>query len=267
MEWLYKFLPNSPVTLHVSVWVEISDGSRMTCPPSGHAPRERVSWNPSIANILCSSHVTLHVSVWVEILYDCYVVNAVRSRSTWACELKFSHHVRSCSRLFVTLHVSVWVEMMIAVSIAAVIAVTLHVSVWVEIALDKICLAVFESRSTWACELKFLILCKCQLDTGHAPRERVSWNRQCLLCIFLNRVTLHVSVWVEIFIFILPYRLYASRSTWACELKLPFFNALDIVTSHAPRERVSWNTRHHWWTSNELCHAPRERVSWNTKWC
>ena len=32
---------------------------------------------------------------------------------------------------------------------------------------------------------------------------------------------------------------------------------------HAPRERVSWNARHHWWTSNELCHAPRERVSWN----
>ena len=99
------------VTLHVSVWVEIlcvtcavqQGGSRSTwaCElkfyvlafyqmPLCHAPRERVSWNccqniPELRLI-----VTLHVSVWVEISSLTSAVRIFqRSRSTWACELKF----------------------------------------------------------------------------------------------------------------------------------------------------------------------------------
>ena len=80
---------------------------------------------------------------------------------------------------------------------------------------------------------------------GHAPRERVSWNKEpekpdC----YPKGVTLHVSVWVEIFI---------------------DFYSNFFALRHAPRERVSWNAH----TSAQiilLCgHAPRERVSWNTK--
>ena len=35
-----------------------------------------------------------------------------------------------------------------------------------------------------------------------------------------------------------------SRSTWACELKLLLPAVSNIAHSHAPRERVSWNTPH-----------------------
>ena len=100
-----------------------------------------------------------------------------------------------------------------------------------------------ESRSTWACELKLRNKEQKYLVKCHAPRERVSWNfamrhripmRQrsrstwaCelkLLLVFpvvaLCTVTLHVSVWVEIF------SVHALFSRHPC---------------HAPRERVSWN--------------------------
>ena len=33
---------------------------------------------------------------------------------------------------------------------------------------------------------------------SHAPRERVSWNCSRFICESYSRVTLHVSVWVEI---------------------------------------------------------------------
>ena len=57
-----------------------------------------------------------------------------------------------------------------------------------------------------------------------------------------SSVTLHVSVWVEM-----------RRQTLITM----------FASCHAPRERVSWNSRVF---NNEfisLCHAPRERVSWN----
>ena len=76
---------------------------------------------------------------------------------------------------------------------------------------------------------------------SHAPRERVSWNVDCLSDGEEVKVTLHVSVWVEIECFnlvfnvldvtlhvsvwveilLIPYnqQLFWSRSTWACELK------------------------------------------------
>ena len=78
------------VTLHVSVWVEIS-----SLPPTvwifqSHAPRERVSWNAKKLENYQTSRVTLHVSVWVEMWHWLYCNRYWRSRSTWACELKFT---------------------------------------------------------------------------------------------------------------------------------------------------------------------------------
>ena len=76
------------VTLHVSVWVEIVN---------------------QLANVIINV-VTLHVSVWVEIVKDSSNNTCLRSRSTWACELKCKNHALRTYPQNVTLHVSVWVE-------------------------------------------------------------------------------------------------------------------------------------------------------------
>ena len=144
------------------------------------------------------------------------------SRSTWACELKFQpYHLSSVHK-----------------------TVTLHVSVWVEILRSSILSNAVMSRSTWACELKLLSEYSRAKVNCHAPRERVSWNFQFdLCCQNIPEVTLHVSVWVEIWNFRLKVYVfcvtlhvsvwveiswwsschfrYLSRSTWACELKFP----------------------------------------------
>ena len=102
------------VTLHVSVWVEITDKQ---------------------FNSL-SRRVTLHVSVWIEMLKLSIVIFKSWSRSTWACELKFFSRY-SCSLPFTSR------------------------STWAcELKLDVgfIYRMVRMSRSTWACELKFLII-------------------------------------------------------------------------------------------------------------
>ena len=190
------------VTLHVSVWVEMTFLLLLLTFLRRHAPRERVSWNVLIRLKFAQRGVTLHVSVWVEMTNSngkpflftghaprervswnnyCKIIVAVfcSSRSTWACELK-------SAILFKTILVS---------------NVTLHVSVWVEIFID------FYSN--------FFAL-------RHAPRERVSWNA-------------HTSA------------------------------QIILLCGHAPRERVSWNMI--WQSAIPFikCHAPRERVSWNTK--
>ena len=144
----------SNVTLHVSVWVEITFIFQMrvnlasrstwacelksprTASPrcaAGHAPRERVSWNNS-----CRSERLVHLS------------HAPRERVSWniLCHASFFSHV-----------------------------VTLHVSVWVEIIVTEFFGVVSLSRSTWACELKlFLSMRFSWYSRCHAPRERVSWN-------------------------------------------------------------------------------------------
>ena len=231
------------VTLHVSVWVEIF----------------------GLINALVSTiPVTLHVSVWVEIHLFCQRLNRLSSRSTWACELKcpklsllwrFLRHAPRervswnsddgllvCA-VIVTLHVSVWVEIFLPNANKIVRCVTLHVSVWVEIAMCPTC--------------GIFILC-------HAPRERVSWNVHAVRAFQHTSVTLHVSVWVEIDDWDLTvntvrsrstwacelklsvrqkyFKTYWSRSTWACELKFSVPFVIVTVCSHAPRERVSWNT-------------------------
>ena len=122
----------------------------------------------------------------------------------------------------------------------------------------------YSSRSTWACELKL-------------PSWSLSW--------ISPPVTLHVSVWVEIFCFRSPDFRHGSRSTWACELKFDAQLLRKKAICHAPRERVSWNdvlcdtarvtevTLHvSVWVEMPVLlsfyqhaqrHAPRERVSWN----
>ena len=119
--------------------------------------------------------------------------HAPRERVSW------NRRYRPCkNRYAVTLHVSVWVEIYSDDFVFWLCLVTLHVSVWVEIEDIVLVKIATQSRSTWACELKF---------------KSFTW-------VFVNG-------W--------------SRSTWACELKCMVCNANPRVTSHAPRERVSWN--------------------------
>ena len=232
----------------------------------GHAPRERVSWNlPRV----------------------CVGFKLNRSRSTWACELKYasllirkkvdSHAPRErvswnptdTSKAYadtVTLHVSVWVEMRQMLKQAVSGTVTLHVSVWVEIIFANVKggeVGVTLHVSVWV-----------EIDTHNFQEGKVY-------------VTLHVSVWVEIYNIICHSEHLLSRSTWACELKckcswqaprtvqsrstwaceLKFSCAQRILTicSHAPRERVSWNCT----VAQPLRGLCRSRSTWacELKWC
>ena len=166
------------VTLHVSVWVEIKFIPVTHDSKKRHAPRERVSWNLQVDHeiIQCNGH-------------------APRERVSWnPCA------VLSPLPCCVTLHVSVWVEILRTQFAPNTAQVTLHVSVWVEISASPINFLYHSSRSTWACELKYDTGIHCYhepqvtlhvsvwveipvietgvllLVTGHAPRERVSWN-------------------------------------------------------------------------------------------
>ena len=82
--------------------------------------------------------------------------------------------------------------------------------------------------------------------------------------IFLTLVvTLHVSVWVEIWP--LPQRLlnrcHAPRERVSWNV-IPY-HWVFCFGGHAPRERVSWNYLYAPVNCKVLGHAPRERVSWN----
>ena len=139
------------------------------------------------------------MSVWVEIWGYFYVLKLI----------------------VVTLHVSVWVEIFgIYISLSKN-SVTLHVSVWVEI-ISSPCKIVseIESRSTWACELKFLLRDQNLYHTCHAPRERVSWNQ-------LIQLQKHMD------------NCHAPRERVSWNRLLQRGNRKNA--SHAPRERVSWN--------------------------
>ena len=167
---------------------------------TGHAPRERVSWNINFGwPIFTIPLVTLHVSVWVEIPASDSRQKTIVSRSTWACELK-------CQRFVLTIWKSwsrsTWaceLKLFLYTVLLNCPLVTLHVSVWVEI--DVLDISLYDSRC-------------------HAPRERVSWNFDVDGTDVWLTVTLHVSVWVEISILASQFLQFQSRSTWACELKL-----------------------------------------------
>ena len=210
---------------------------------SCHAPRERVSWNSAVCRRTASAAVTLHVSVWVEMklprrksnqnnvtlhvsvwveiqIAGVIVVIEFRSRSTWACELKWPAWRYSGLVSGVTLHVSVWVEICSRIYLYCSSDVTLHVSVWVEMAVPPR----KQSKVVVTLHVSVWVEIDCYELTG---------------CII--RVTLHVSVWVEIYptFFLIPF--VGSRSTWACELKYKIRFTDEIFKGHAPRERVSWN--------------------------
>ena len=126
--------------------------------------------------VQCGGFVTLHVSVWVEMQGVWRINTPHKSRSTWACELKFLEH---------------------------------------KFLKGKMCHAPRE-RVSWNKSSRIAAFS----DNGHAPRERVSWNDYFHRLPHLVQVTLHVSVWVEI--------------VFNCDFKLVYYR-------HAPRERVSWN--------------------------
>ena len=248
--------------LHVSVWVEISQ--IMYALLHRYVTLHVSVWVEMWYWLYCYRHrsVTLHVSVWVEMTGIRNLVILAMSRSTWACELKYKNHVPRIYPqshaprervswnflliwylipLYVTLHVSVWVEIVKTTLPVTNNQVTLHVSVWVEISLSSPPFSTTASRSTWACELKCSSMVSGRFSHGHAPRERVSWNAYGEGSTYPYKVTLHVSVWVEIWQLVpVAKPLYvtlhvsvwveitcisvndictSSRSTWACELK------------------------------------------------
>ena len=144
----------------------------------------------------------------------------ISSRSTWACELKCGRAKphKSCGRHAPRERVS-W-NLLIR-SQDNVILVTLHVSVWVEIkSLKSLTVTLKESRSTWACELKFLSTFT-QTFLHYVTLHVSVWVEISLRSTSRTRkkVTLHVSVWVEISLTVVGSQLRMSRSTWACELK------------------------------------------------
>ena len=100
-----------------------------------------------------------------------------KSRSTWACELKYGKEGKPWKYRYVTLHVSVWVEIIHSANLGKSA----------------------RSRSTWACELKLFYKALHFGRVGHAPRERVSWNFSHDNSPFHALVTLHMSLWVEIY--------------------------------------------------------------------
>ena len=144
----------------------------------------------------------------------------------------------------VTLHVSVWVEIVMKHQSTMFYFVTLHVSVWVEIQGKADRVYQYRSRSTWACELKY----QKPLMNRWWTLSRSTWACELKLSYYeinlnLAKVTLHVSVWVEIW----PHcRLPETKevtlhvSVW---VEMKQLSMLLEVLSHAPRERVSWNNK------------------------
>ncbi len=238
----------------------------VNCSEERHAPRERVSWNSDVfAQIGGEGRHAPRERVSWNWQSSSKKWKHARSRSTWACELKF-WKARQAERHDVTLHVSVWVEIQI---------------------LHRVRQRDNASRSTWACELKCLwVEIRRTWFPGHAPRERVSWNPFQTCQHSVECVTLHVSVWVEMTTwkswqifsvshaprervswnawYVMQIReLQVSRSTWACELKLK--NSATQAEPIVSRSTWACELKYVklWLVSRGFSHAPRERVSWN----
>ena len=144
-----------------------------------------------------------------------------KSRSTWACELKYGKEGKPWKYRYVTLHVSVWVEIIHSANLGKSA----------------------RSRSTWACELKLFYKALHFGRVGHAPRERVSWNTP------FGRVSLRTTASRSTWACELKFNLFKvkSKSSRHAPRERVSWNFGDIhfivkKFSHAPRERVSWNT-------------------------
>ena len=100
----------------------------------------------------------------------------------------------------------------------------------------------------------------------HAPRERVSWNNRIIgIKIFKFCHAPRERVSWNYCIYSITYNNLGSRSTWACELKCRKNNKWTVYD----RSRSTWACElkcfHLMVTWYLVCsHAPRERVSWNT---
>ena len=187
------------------------------------------------------------------------------SRSTWACELKFSISAFVLSPISHAPRERVSWNPVVEEQIKVINHVTLHVSVWVEIDFSDGERQERGSRSTWACELKLAVHALATSPGCHAPRERVSWNSDSWRCYRCQiQVTLHVSVWVEMKKSDEPSNtdlVTLHVSVWV-EIMCVMY-AVKFMKSHAPRERVSWNEPNINQPTTATGHAPRERVSWN----
>ena len=127
-----RIVSHYAVTLHVSVWVEMTKIRPKGLESLSHAPRERVSWN----------------TAWIPVSND-----MLESRSTWACELKSQSPQAIWGRISHAPRERVsWNGILANNGIKG--AVTLHVSVWVEMIFPHCSAIACASRSTWACELK-----------------------------------------------------------------------------------------------------------------
>ena len=121
--------------------------------------------------------VTLHVSVWVEMPKDLAKNLVFRSRSTWACELKFGnclYVLHGCWSRSTWACELKWIRMVSCVLRRRRHAPRERVS-WnvacVLCVLQGHCHAPRE-RVSW----NFQYPCFTSCTSGHAPRERVSWN-------------------------------------------------------------------------------------------
>ena len=208
------------VTLHVSVWVEIQKRA------SNHDDKgSRSTW---ACELKCKSCIQLNKNGLSRSTWACELKffisqkfgNWIKSRSTWACELK--------SFLYSVGRFSKWSRSTWACelkSLTLLLIQKFHSHAPRERVSWNYCIYIITynnpgSRSTWACELKLKYFKFSSIFFCHAPRERVSWNFCSTLDFLFLLVTLHVSVWVEIYcIFLVHFQ----------------------VTGHAPRERVSWN--------------------------
>ena len=216
-----EYTPCFRVTLHVSVWVEmhrtcknnssIPSRSTWACELkckiistsvdfNGHAPRERVSWNEIIYSFYIgwNGHAPRERVSWNTLSNDILKTrtgHAPRERVSW----NFSNNVCSFApfRHAPRERVS-WNDLISCVQ-SPVLHVTLHVSVWVEIQIRVRQVSWYSShapreRVSWNSVKKGVIIMK----RRHAPRERVSWNLSSPSASQGHCVTLHVSVWVEI---------------------------------------------------------------------
>ena len=232
-----------------------------------HAPRERVSWNVTylLYIVFRCRHAPRERVSWNYSGFATgtnYQGHAPRERVSWNTKTRLNFNTQS----LVTLHVSVWVEIFVS---GKGFCFLVSRSTWAcelkFINFYRICL-VIRSRSTWACELKYAIntlFYSYSMVTLHVSVwVEILWN---VLLKCTNAVTLHVSVWVEI-----------TRSLWnvsLCRVTLHVSVWVEIWQwSYWELNRKSRST----WACELKCgdiqqrhmerrHAPRERVSWNVK--
>ena len=208
------------VTLHVSVWVEISyrlmyasrklSRSTWACElkyihgSCGHtSPWSRSTWACELKFRHTGlqprrySHAPRERVSW-NLKIEWERVQTKKSRSTWACELKFKNMENSIDKRRSRSTWACELKLSKLINELKQMPVTLHVSVWVEIPEWTNIYKLNSSRSTWACELKYLNI---------SVHNRKQLSRSTWACELKS-----IDLW-------LSFSIVGSRSTWACELK------------------------------------------------